>query len=40
MKSNRRNFLKLSGLAGISLVGANILPSCAPAPEKNSCFKS
>ena len=35
MKSNRRNFLKLSGLAGVSLVGANILPACAIAPEKN-----
>ena len=36
MKNNRRNFLKLSGLAGVSLVGAKILPSCAPAPEKSS----
>jgi hypothetical protein len=34
MKSNRRNFLKLSGLAGVGLVGANILPACATAPEK------
>ena len=36
MKSNRRNFLKLSGLAGVGLVGANILPECAPALEKNA----
>lgn len=35
MKSNRRNFLKLSGLAGAGLVGANILTACAGAPEKN-----
>lgn len=35
MNSNRRNFLKLSGLAGVGLVGANILPACAIAPEKN-----
>jgi len=34
MKSNRRNFLKLSGYAGASLVGANILSACAPAAEK------
>ncbi len=27
MKTNRRNFLKNSGLAGISLAGANLLPS-------------
>jgi hypothetical protein len=36
MKSNRRNFFKLSGLAGISLVGANILPICVSATEKNA----
>jgi hypothetical protein len=36
MKSNRRNFIKLSGLAGVSLVSSGILPACAPAPEKNT----
>lgn len=36
MKSNRRNFLKLGSLAGVSIVGANILSSCAPAPAKNA----
>jgi len=36
MKSNRRIFFKLSGLAGISLVGANILPICVSATEKNA----
>jgi hypothetical protein len=36
MKSNRRNFIKLSGLAGASLISSNILPSCAPKPEKSS----
>lgn len=29
MKSNRRNFLKLSGLAGIGLAGADIIGSNA-----------
>ncbi len=29
MKSNRRNFLKLSGLAGIGIAGANIVPVSA-----------
>ncbi len=33
MKSNRRKFLKISGLAGAGIVGANILPACAPASE-------
>jgi len=28
MKSNRRNFLKLSGLAGFSLLSAKVLPGC------------
>jgi predicted dehydrogenase len=32
MKSNRRDFLKLSGFAGASLVGANILSACATSP--------
>ncbi len=36
MKSNRRNFLKLSGLAGVGLVGANILPSCIQTIEKGT----
>ncbi|MDP2334888.1 MAG: Gfo/Idh/MocA family oxidoreductase [Bacteroidota bacterium] len=36
MKSNRRNFFKLSGLAGIGLVGANILPACTPADKTTS----
>ena len=36
MKSNRRNFLKLSGLAGVSLVGANILQACVPITGKNA----
>jgi hypothetical protein len=36
MKSNRRNFIKLGGLAGAGLVSANILPSCAPVSEKKS----
>ncbi len=33
MKSNRRNFLKLSGLAGLGLVGANMAKSYAGRPE-------
>lgn len=36
MKSNRRNFLKLSGLAGVSLIGANILQACVPITGKNA----
>src|SRR5450759_3645306 len=36
MKSNRRNFIKLGGLAGVSLVSSGILPACAPAPGKNT----
>jgi predicted dehydrogenase len=36
MKSNRRNFLKLSGLAGASLVGSRILASCKSEPEKTT----
>jgi predicted dehydrogenase len=34
MKSNRRNFFKLSGLAGVGLVSANILPASVSAAEK------
>lgn len=34
MKSNRRNFLKLSGLAGASIVGSGILASCKSQTEK------
>jgi dienelactone hydrolase len=33
MKSNRRNFLKLTGLTGIGLAGAGILPSMAKNSE-------
>ena len=29
MKNNRRDFLKLTGLAGIGLAGAGIVPGCA-----------
>ena len=36
MKSNRRNFFKLSGLAGIGLVGANLLPASVSAKEKKA----
>jgi predicted dehydrogenase len=36
MKSNRRNFFKLTGLAGIGLVGANLLPASVSAKEKNT----
>ncbi len=36
MKNNRRNFLKLSGLTGIGLVGANILQARIPSTEKNT----
>lgn len=36
MKSNRRNFLNLCGLAGAGLVSSKILPACAPSSEKNS----
>ncbi len=36
MKSSRRNFLKLSSLAGVSLVGANILQACVSITAKNS----
>jgi len=35
MKSNRRNFLKLGGLAGFSLVGANILKAIESPTSKN-----
>lgn len=35
MKSNRRNFLKLSGLAGIGIAGANIVPVSAIANHDN-----
>ena len=33
MKSNRRKFIKLSGLAGASMVSANIMPSYASEPS-------
>jgi predicted dehydrogenase len=36
MKSNRRNFLKLTGLAGVSLVGARIIPSTSSPAENSS----
>ncbi len=36
MKSNRRNFFKLSGLAGVGLVSASVLPSCGPSNVKNT----
>ncbi len=36
MKSNRRNFLKLGGLAGFSLVGANILKAVESTKSKNA----
>lgn len=35
MKSNRRNFLKLSGLAGAGILGSQILPSCKSQTEKS-----
>jgi len=34
MKSNRRNFFKQSSLAGIGLVGDNILPKIISVNEK------
>ena len=36
MKLNRRHFLKLGGLAGVSVVGSNILPACKSGPEKET----
>ena len=36
MKSNRRNFFKLGGLAGIGLAGANILTACVSPSEKSA----
>ena len=36
MKSNRRNFLKLSGIAGFSLVGANILKAVESPVSKST----
>jgi hypothetical protein len=39
MKNNRRNFLKLSGLAGISLISSNLLPNEASATEKKEISK-
>jgi predicted dehydrogenase len=36
MKSNRRNFLKLSGLAGIGIAGSNIIPVSAIAKAENN----
>jgi hypothetical protein len=38
MKNNRRDFLKLTGLAGIGLAGAGMVPGCAA--TKNSKSKS
>ncbi|MEX2591764.1 MAG: amidohydrolase family protein [Anditalea sp.] len=36
MKSNRRDFLKHAGLAGLSAAGASILPSCSSGEGKKS----
>jgi predicted dehydrogenase len=36
MKSNRRNFLKFSSLAGVGLFGANIFQACVPVTGKNA----
>ena len=33
-KNNRRDFIKLAGMAGIGLTGANIIPVCAEQPDK------
>src|SRR5258705_10798971 len=38
MKNNRRDFLKLTALAGIGLAGAGVVPGCAA--TKNSKGKS
>ena len=38
-KNNRREFLKLTGLAGISLAGAGIIPACASGGESNDASK-
>jgi predicted dehydrogenase len=36
MKVNRRNFLKLGGIAGAGIVGSKLLPACKPAVEKQT----
>src|ERR1700738_4592077 len=35
MKNNRRQFLKLTGMTGLSVAGGGILKSFASAPDKN-----
>ena len=36
MKNNRRDFLKLSALAGIGVAGANVLPGCTTAKSNTN----
>src|SRR5690625_612450 len=36
MKSNRREFLKMSGLAGVGLTGASLLAGCSTASGETS----
>jgi predicted TIM-barrel fold metal-dependent hydrolase len=36
MKSNRKDFLKLAGLAGLGAVGAGFLPACSSGTEKEN----
>ncbi len=39
MKKNRRDFLRLSSIAGIGLAGARIIPTYASTPSSNRRFK-
>jgi uncharacterized protein len=36
MKSNRRGFLKITGLAGLGIAGAGFLPGCNPKSTRNN----
>lgn len=36
MKSNRRGFLKITGLAGLGIAGAGFLPGCKPESTRNN----
>lgn len=40
MKNNRRNFLKISGMAGLGIAGTGLMPSQASASDKNSLFRN
>jgi hypothetical protein len=38
MKNNRRDFIKLAGMAGLGLTGAGIIPAYAGSEDKGQFF--